>query len=249
MESANKKVIVTAIVLALITSLLVYIYIMKVTTKPEVEEYINVYVAAKTLPARHLITDNDLKQAKVTKEYLNTNAVLNKADIIGKRLKDSVIEGEQILTDRLVDEQDLTLSYKVPEGKRAVSINVNEQVSVSYLIRPGDHIDVLASFEAEEYEEGLNRIMYPRVTTTLMQDIEVLAMGQDIKVDTEKFAELPKTVTLAVSPDEAEKLVYASDYAMLRLVLRNADNHEIEKREGVLRKDLVPAKGIKTVPK
>jgi len=83
--------------MALFTSFLIYIYIKKATTKVDVVEYINVYIAAKTLPPRHKIADTDLKQVKVTRDYLNVKAVLNKDDIIGKRLKDSIIEGEQIL--------------------------------------------------------------------------------------------------------------------------------------------------------
>lgn len=248
MESVNKRVMVFAVILALLTSFLVYIYIKKATTKPEVVEYINVYVAAKTLPARHKITENDLKQVKVTREYLNSNAVLNKADIVGKRLKDSVIEGEQILRDRLVNEDNLTLAYKVPEGKRAVSINVNERVSVSNMIRPGDRVDVLASFDREEQEEESSVKVYPRVTTTLIQNVEVLAMGQDMTIKADKIAEPPKTVTLAVSPEDAEKLVYASEYAVICLALRRVDDSEIEKSNGTLREDVVPNRGILIKP-
>lgn len=61
MESVNKRVIIISLVLAIFTTSLVYLYIQKATAKTEVTEYINVYVAATTLPAKHLITEADIK--------------------------------------------------------------------------------------------------------------------------------------------------------------------------------------------
>jgi pilus assembly protein CpaB len=136
MESINRKALIISLIMALAAAVLVYVYINRAAAKPEVEEYINVYVAASTLPPRHKISEQDLKIQKVTRQCLNPNAVLNKAEITGKYLVERVIEGEQILKERLADENSMLLSFRVPEKQRAVSINVNEKVSVSNLIRP-----------------------------------------------------------------------------------------------------------------
>lgn len=247
MESVNRKVILLAVIMALFTSFLIYFYIKSVTSKPNVIEYINVYVAAKTLPPKHQIIEEDLKQVKVTREYLNVKAVINKADIVGKRLKDRIIEGEQILKDRLVDDNKLTLAYNVPEGKRAVSINVTDQVNVSNLLRPGDFVDIIASFEREETEEGTNKVVYPRITKTIIQNVQILALGQDQVITGEKIAETPKTVTLAVSLQDCEKLVYSSEYASIRLALRPVDDSANTDTQGIIRSDIVPQKGVKII--
>lgn len=249
MESVNRKVILIAVVLALFTSFLVYVYIKKATTKPDVVEYISVYVAAKTLPPKYKITDADIKQVKVTREYLNSKAVLNKADIVGKKLKDSIIEGEQILRDRLAEEGKVTLAYKIPEGKRAVSINVNEQLNVSNLVRPGDIVDVIASFDKEEVEDATIKTVYPRITKTIVQRVEILAIGQEQTILDEKIKEPPQTITLAVTPQDAEKIVYASEYAVLRLALRPVDDEKDVNTPGIVRGDLAPNKGVYTLPK
>lgn len=249
MDSVNKKILIISILLALFTSFLAYIYIKNVTSRQETVEYVTVYVAAKTLPARHKITDGDLAEAKVTRDYLNPKAVLNKADIVGKRLKDSVIEGEQILRDRLVGNSDLTLAYNIPEGMRAVSININDQSNVSHLVRPGDFVDVIASFESEEEEEGENRKIYPRITKIVLQNIQVLALGQDMSVASEKLSEAPKTITLAVTPQDAENLVYINEYAVIMLALRPADSDEKANTQGTVLDDIVTGKGIKVLPK
>ncbi|MCX7708851.1 MAG: Flp pilus assembly protein CpaB [Clostridia bacterium] len=249
MESINKKVIFMALIMALITSALVYVYIKRVTTKPEIIEYVNVYVAAKTLPPKHKIINEDIKMVKVTREYLNTRAVLNSADVVGKYLKDSVIEGEQILKDRIVDENKLTLVYNVPEGKRAVSINVNEQIEVANLLKPGDFVDVLASFDKEEVDDKDSKTIYPRITKTIIQNVKVLALGQDQYVADDKAKELPKTVTLAVDPADAEKLVYASEFSVLRLSLRGVGDNRMIDTPGAIRSDIVNEKGVKIISK
>lgn len=249
METVNKKVIFIAMILAFFTTFMVYVYIKNATTRPDTVQYINVYVAAKTMPAKYKITDSDLKVEKVSKQYLNERAVLNKADIVGKRLKDSIIEGEQVLSDRLVDESQGTLSYNIPEGKRAVSINVNEQVNVSNLVRPGDSVDVVASFEKEENEAAAGKVVIPRMTKVILQNVKVLAVSQDQKITDDKIKDAPKTITLAVDTGDVEKLVYASEYAVIRLALRPADDENTPGTSGITREDVTPAKGTVIITK
>lgn len=249
MESVNKKVILIALIMALFTSFLVYTYIKKATTKAEVVEYINVYVAANTLAPGSKINDADLKQVKVTRDYLNSKAVLNKADIVGKRLKDRIIAGEQILRDRLVDGDKVALAYNVPEGMRAVSINVDEQINVSNLVRPGDFVDVIGNFDQEQVEDKSNTILYPKVSKIVLQNIQVLSIGQEQVVADDKPKDVPKTVALAVTPQDAEKLVYVSHYFKLRLALRAVGDHTIVNTEGEIRQDMATNKGVLTLMK
>ncbi|MCX8131882.1 MAG: Flp pilus assembly protein CpaB [Clostridia bacterium] len=238
MESVNKKVIFLALIMALVTSFLVYTYVKKATTKPETVEYTKVYVAAKTMPAKYKVQEDDLKEAKVTRELVNVSAVLNKADIIGKRIKDRIIEGEQILRDRLVEDKMLNLAYNVPDGKRAVSIAVTEEIQVANLIKPDDMVDVVASFEFDKDEGTI------KVTRTIVQNVQILALGQEMTVSEEKKEELPKTVTLAVSPSDAEKVIYAAEFGRIRLALRNAEDKRQSNPEGVIKKDIMPNKAL-----
>jgi pilus assembly protein CpaB len=245
MESVNKRVIIISLILALFTTALVYLYINKATTKPEVVEYINVYIAAKTLPAKHQIAESDVVQSRVTRDYLNPNAALNKADIIGKRLSESIIQGEQILKERLVEDNNLNLSYNIPEGMRAVSVNVNEQIQVANLIVPGDYIDIIASFPTESEEIGENTRVALSRSEIVLQNIKVLALSQYTgKADDTKTEELPKTVTLAVTPKDAEKLVYVSEFASFRMALRPVDDDKIVKSNGTLKEEIISDKGI-----
>jgi len=249
MESVNKKIIFIAVIMALITTFLVYFYINNMTTKPQLHvEKISVFVAAKTLPAKHKITDGDIKEEMVTKEYLNQKAVQSKNEILDKLVKDTIIEGEQILVDRLVSDSKTDLVYNVPEGKRAVSINVNEQIEVANLIRPGDYVDIIASFEKEEVEDKNNKVVYPRMSKTVLQNLLILALGQEQMIVEDKLPEMPRTVTLAVSLEEAEKLVFITEYATIRMTLRPVGDSSDVKTQGATRNDLATDKNSKTIP-
>lgn len=245
MEGHNRKVILIALIMALLASCFIYIYIKQMTVKPEVKiTYINVYIAAKTLPAKYMITDKDLKLIKVTKEYLNPQAVLNKDSIVGQRLKDRIIEGEQILKDRLVDQNNSTLNFNIPKGKRAVSVNINEQIGVSDLMRPGDYVDVIVSLDKEEVDLSTEKHIHPRTSKLIIQNVELLALGQLQSVADEVLKDLPKTATLAVTPQEAEKLVYASDFGAIRIALRGTEDYGTVDTQGIIRSDLVSERGF-----
>lgn len=244
MEPVNKKAVFIAAILALLTTFLVFMYINKATTSTETIEYLNVYVASKTLPAKHLITDEDIDVMKVANEYINPQAVLNKADIIGKRLKDRVIKGEQILKDRLVGEGNLALAFSIPDGKRAVSINVNEQIAVGNHIRPGDYVDIIVTFQSKEMEDNTTKYVLPPVSKIVIQNVQVLALGQNQTIETEKIAEPPSTVTLAVTPQEAEQLVFCSDFGVITLALRPAGDTQIVSTPGAIRDDIAPKRGV-----
>lgn len=249
MEKTNKKIIVIALLLSLITAVLVYVYISgySSTAAPDIE-YTTVYVAAKTIPARSIITSADIKQVNIAKELLSASAITDMKEITDKRTKESIIEGEQIMKERLADEKSMSLSYSIPEGMRAVSINVNEQINVSNLLRPGDFVDIVASFEKEEEDNGLITKFYPRMTKTIIQNMQVLALGQNVILSADKITELPATVTLAVKIEDVEEFIFASEYGTLRLALRPIDDKSENTSQGILRVDLTGTEGVYSKP-
>lgn len=248
MEKANKKIIFIALFLSLITALLVYMYLSGPKTAAPVVEYANVYVAAKTMPARYKITNADIKQVKVAKELLNSSTITDMKDIEGKLTLESIIAGEQIVKERLVDEEGVLLSYGLPKGTRAISIKVNDQINVSSLMRPGDYVDIVASFEKDEEDNGQTTTVYPRVSKIVLQDVKVVALGQDMTLSVDKLKDLPVTVTLAIKEEDVEKFVYASEYASIRMALRPVGDESIADTKGAFRQDVTGTKGIYTKP-
>lgn len=245
MQLANKKILILAFILALVTSFIVYSYIKGMAKQPkQAIEYASVVVAVKNLDEKAVINSGDVKVIKVEKPYANSRAFTSVSEVTGKRIKDKIIAGEQVLKDRLVtDEQKSLLSYSVPKGKRAVTVNVNEAIEVGDFIRPGDYVDILATFDKLEIEDNKSKVVYPKTTRVVLQNVLILGLGQLQDVPEKPRQDLPKTVTLAVSLDEAEKLALAEESGVLKMALRRTDDHDIVTTPGIIRQDLVTERG------
>lgn len=249
MESVNKKIILLTVIMAILTTVIVYMFIKNQTeVEEETVKKVSIYVAAKEIPARHEMLEIDVEKIDIEAEYVNPSAVVDIKQIVGKRAKEKILKGEQILNERLSEDKELTLSFNISKGKRAVSINVNEQKGVANLIRAGDYVDVVISCDGAKEDEqkqlpdgtliesGKKGVSKSKI---ILQRIKILAVGTklDYKVETSKDA--PKTVTLEVTPDELEKLVAAEDFAQLRLTLRHSDDEELSKTKGASIEDLI----------
>ena len=125
------------------------------------------------------------------------------------------------------------LSADVKRQMRAISINVNGSASVSGMIKPNDHVDVIGTFNFPDDEGKIKR--GDPVTCTILQNVLVLATGKDTsKSQTRELGMRTSggysTVTLEVTPREAEMLAFAEQIkGRLILTLRNRNDTSSEK--------------------
>jgi pilus assembly protein CpaB len=100
---------------------------------------------------------------------------------------------------------------------RAVSVSITAETGISGLVFPGDRVDLIVaqSFRQSSSETALMR----RASETVLSDIRVLAIDQNIKDKNEKPA-VGKTVTFEVTPKQAEVIAVASELGKLSLSLR-----------------------------
>jgi pilus assembly protein CpaB len=110
------------------------------------------------------------------------------------------------------------LSMLVRPNMRAASIEVNQVSGVSGFVLPGDRVDVLTTVDQRG---GVGNA----ITSTLLQNIEVLASGQKTHQNDNKPLSV-QSVTLLVDPEGAEKLAHAQYEGQIHLVLRNPDDEE-----------------------
>lgn len=243
MESLNKKILVIAIIMALVTSLLLYFYISGLESKAPDIEYIEVYAAKSEIPARTVVKDDMLVKVKFPKDAKFTMGLSDKSQIVGKLTKERIIKGEPILLDRLYTGEKTNMAFLIPKGKRAVTIAVNEVIEVGNFIIPGDYVDVIATFEEATSDIGGRKIYYPKYTKIILQNVQVLGVGQSMQVVKEEKKELPASVTLAVTLEEAERLVLADESGVLRLALKPAADNSIIQTNGIIKDDMVVPKG------
>jgi pilus assembly protein CpaB len=136
----------------------------------------------------------------------------------GRALLYPLAQGEPILARDLAAEgAGVGLTANIPSGMRAISVRSDEIVGVAGFLLPGTHVDVLVTYHSAGAPEP--------ETATVLQDIEVLAAGQQIHPDPEGKPTSVDVVTLLLKPDDAEKVALATSLGAIHFVLRNGSDH------------------------
>lgn len=202
-------------------------------------EKIDVLAARRDLPAGTTLKVEDLGRKAVFKMAVGENAVrVQELDlVVGKKLKYSVRSKDPLLWS-LVDAPFRTragLSRMIKNGLRAVSIAVGGEAAVSGLVQPDDHVDILGTFNLPSRSQPGET---ETVTLTILQDVTVLATGQqiahdDYSSDSDRLARRAGgygTVTLEVTLREAELLAFTQTMkGRLSLALRHPEDVGYEK--------------------
>jgi len=144
-------------------------------------------------------------------------------------------KGEPVLKTRISGfGAKATLSRQVPAGMRAVSIRVDDVSGVAGFILPGDRVDVMLTHRLEGAAPETNL-----VTDIILQNVQVLGIDQLSDQDREKPV-VARTATVAVTPEDAQKLALAQQAGTLGLALRNTSTVGQVPVERVVQRDLAP---------
>lgn len=155
-------------------------------------------------------------------------------DVVGRKTVVSHAEGEVVFWSDIEggDPSSRGLSSDIRRQMRAMSINVNSSSSVSGMVRPNDHVDVIGTFNFPDEEGVVKKGEF--VTCTLLQNVLVLATGRETAKSSVREYGVPSsgysTVTLEVTPREAEMLAFAEQMkGRLTLTLRNRNDTSTER--------------------
>ncbi len=239
----KKWPLIAGVSLGLLAVFLVNLYIQQLEAKLRIKSTreVQVLVAAKDI-AKGSTIDYDVLGFKVVPvNFVEPGALNAKESAVGKTALLTIKAGEQILSSKLVaPEKGLTLAGKTPPGKRAFTIDLDAISSVAGMVRPGDHVDVLAIFTT------------PAVTLTLFQDILVLAVGQEMVPELEERrgrserSSAKSSITLALSPQEVQILTVAIQHGKISLTLRPR-MEKLEKLPAVDLSNLPPVLDLNTL--
>lgn len=176
-----------------------------------------VVVAAVDIPARTPITANMLKQTTLPASVVERDAVASSDTISGDLSLITIPAGSQITSSKVGRPSDVGLPVRLAPGKRAVSIQIDRVKGISGLLQPGDRVDVLAIPPRSAGGE------LPR-TAAILRGIRVLAVGTALETSSATPSpdyQNSTTVTLEVTPQQADLLASADANTTLRLALRS----------------------------
>ena len=240
--------IVVALTVAGLTAFLVNRYLQSQVAPSTAEGQrpgiaaVEVLVAERDLAAGTILKYEDMTWRAWPEDGVDGSYVLaDETDIdeefVGLVVKRGIGQGEPITADKVFKRSEAGfLAGAVSPGMRAVSIAVNPVSGAAGFVSPGDRIDVILTVEIRKAlvrtDEGQD-VIGPVVqfsSETVLKDVRVLAIDQSM-ADLDKDAQVSKTVTLEVTPKQAELLAVASTMGILSLSLRSLTPGEIAEGE------------------
>lgn len=161
--------------------------------------------------------------ASVTRAATNLTTGGAKADYVGSVVREPILAGEPIVSRKIVRAGDsgYMAAYLEP-GMRAMAIRVTVETAAGGFILPGDRVDVLLTRETNLSNMGAQEGDRSKfASSTVMQNIKVLAIDQSTRAGDDEQAVVGATATLEVGPRDAEALALAKSEGELSLVLRS----------------------------
>ena len=161
--------------------------------------------------------------ASVTRAAFNLATGGAKADYVGSVVREPILAGEPIISRKIVRAGDsgYMAAYLEP-GMRAMAIRVTVETAAGGFILPGDRVDVLLTRETTLSNMGAQEGDRSKfASSTVMQNIKVLAIDQSTRAGDDEQAVVGATATLEVGPRDAEAMALAKSEGELSLVLRS----------------------------
>jgi pilus assembly protein CpaB len=208
---------------------------------------VDIVVAAKEIPPGTTITKETVRLAPYPKASVPAGAVVGSSEkIIGKVTKVQAVSGEPILESKLAA-AGTALTVLLTPGSRAVAVRVDEIVGVSGFIAPNDRVDVIATVVPPGRGDG------EKISKIVLQNKRVLSVAQNVEQKGDK-AQVARSITLELTPEESEKLSVAALEGTLTLALRGVGDDSAVQTTGSTKRDLLAltaaprTKGSKAAP-
>ena len=177
------------------------------------EPAVEVVVAAEDIPVGTKLEERNVRMARFPQSVVPSGAFTRMSQVNGRGVILPVTKGEFILPSKLAaPNAGSGLPSLIPTGMRAVSVRVNDVVSVAGFVQPGSRVDVLATGSTSNGD---------RQTTTVLENVAVIAVGKSLERSTTGETQNAPVITLLVSPDDAQRLALASQEGRIQLALRN----------------------------
>jgi pilus assembly protein CpaB len=174
-----------------------------------------VVLAARDLPVGHVIGESDVKVVSWPGDAVPIGFIGSPAAAVGRGVITAVKLNEAMLDTKLATKDGGGgLPITISEGMRALSVRVDEVIGVAGFVLPGTRVDVLLTL-------GSGQGRSETTTRIVLQNVAVLAAGQQVERDKDGKPQMVAVITLLVTPEQAETLTLAANDGRIQLALRN----------------------------
>ncbi len=235
-KKMNKNILIVlggAVMAAVLVAVLVQVTLGGKKSKV-VDDGVEVLVAAYDLKKGHELEEGDLIWKEWSKDNLFKGAITRKKDqepqdALKGRIDRNFSKGEAVVRSAILkDTKSNFVAARLKDGERAVSIKVNAEGMVAGFIAPGSYVDVILTYKNRividdddpDVKTMVQRNLDDIATETILERIRVLAIDQKAERSNDDKIKVGKTVTLAVSIRDAEKLALASEMGDITLAMR-----------------------------
>jgi len=219
-------ILVCASLLGLLASVLVYRVVTQIASAGG-GQYEHIVVAAANMSLAETVTGKHVKLVPWPKASVPEGALRKLQDAEGRVVRGSILAGEPLIEAKLAPElsgKGGIMPMLVPEGQRGVTIKLDEAVRESGFLLPNSRVDVLVSMPRAPGSQE-------KIAKVILQDVTVLAAGQTVELRDNKPV-TNTTVTLALTPEQTERLAVAQAEGKLMLVQRNLRDTQVVRTAG-----------------
>ena len=238
-------ILICASVIGFLASFLVYRVVSQVASARS-DQSEQIVVATADLGLADTVTSQHIKLVNWPKASVQPGALRTAAEAEGRVVRSSIVAGEPLIEGKLAPQlagRGGIMPMLIPEGQRGVTIRVDDAMRESGFVLPNSRVDVLVSMSKGGSSEKIAKV--------ILQDVAVLAAGQTVEMKDNKPV-TNTTVTLALTPQQVERLAVAQSEGRLMLAQRNLRDTQFVRTPGAtpssLLSDIAPAPNPEAKP-
>ena len=223
----RKALLAVAAVIAALGTLLVFLYVRGADARAdqrygavEVLRVVKQIAPGETVEAAQ--SAGKLETGSVPRKDLLKNALTGTDTISGKTATAALYPGEQLTSSKFSANKTAT-GLTIPKGKIAISVNLSDPARVAGFVNPGDKVAIFMNGSGA----GGNfvRLLLPNIQVIGAGTTTMVATTTTDTTGAQTTDQLPKTLlTLALTQNEAERVLFGSNNGELAFGLTNTDS-------------------------
>ncbi|HOA74486.1 MAG TPA: Flp pilus assembly protein CpaB [Phycisphaerae bacterium] len=216
-------------------ALKIFVNVLQNAKASTTSELVPVVYAATNIEPTLEIQESMIEIRHVSKEAFPETGFKDKSEVVGRVTMYPVPKGTPIAAMLLAPKGTPPgMAVMIEEGYRAVAVKIDESAGVAGWIKPGSRVDVIVLLSNPDRSQGNQSF-----SKVILQNVEVLAVGQELGKAGDTAATVTKTVTLKVTPEDVPTLHLAETKGKLRLAMRGQNDKSVAQEKVTTDNDLL----------